>query len=173
VNRLSSFVRKVARALTPPVRRNVRTDAAPDAPPLTVRTRLIAPPGANGLKISYAPDADGDADAGEIVWTWVPYAEGDGRGKDRPVLVIGRQDADHVYAVRLTSQPHDGEGGYIAIGSGAWDGRARASWVDIEQLYSVHRRGMRREAAALDLDRFVLVANALRRRYGWDAERRR
>ena len=75
MNRLSSFVRKVARALTPPVRRNVRTDAAPDAPPLTVRTRLIASPGANGLKISYAPDADGDADAGEIVWTFPKDAD--------------------------------------------------------------------------------------------------
>ncbi len=173
MNRLSSFVHRVARAITSPRRVRASRDASPGVPPLAIRTRLIAPPGAHGLKISYAPDADGDADAGEIVWTWVPYAEGDGRGKDRPVLVIGRQDADHVYAVRLTSQPHDGEGGYIAIGSGAWDGRARASWVDIEQLYSVHRRGMRREAAALDLDRFVLVANALRRRYGWDAERRR
>lgn len=155
------------------MRRKQSADAAPDAPPLAVRTRLIAPPGANGLKISYAPEADGDADAGEIVWTWVPYAEGDGRGKDRPVLVIGRQDSEHVYAVRLTSQQHDGDRDYIAIGSGPWDARGRASWVDIEQLYSVHHRGMRREAAAVDLDRFVIVANALRSRYGWDAEKRR
>ena len=173
MNRLSSFVRKVARALTPPMRRKVRTDAVPDAPPLAIRTRLLSPPAANGLKIGYAPEADGGADAGEIVWTWVPYAEGDGRGKDRPVLVIGRQDSDHVYAVRLTSRPHDGDRDYIAIGSGSWDAKGRASWVDIEQLYSVHHRGMRREAAALELDRFVIVANALRRRYGWDAERHR
>lgn len=173
MNRLSSFVRQVARALTPPVRREVRTDAVADVPPLAVRTRLIAAPGANGLKISYAPELDGDADAGEIVWTWVPYEEGDGRGKDRPVLVIGRQDPDHVYAVRLTSQPHDGDRDYVTIGSGPWDARERASWVDIEQLYSVNHHGMRREAAALDLDRFVIVANALRRRYGWDAESRR
>lgn len=122
--------------------------------------------------MSYAPEADGEADAGEIVWTWVPYAEGDGRGKDRPVLVIGRQDADHVYAVRLTSRSHDGDRDYIAIGSGPWDAQGRPSWVDVEQLYSVHHDGMRREAAALDLDRFVTVANALRRRYGWEAEKR-
>jgi hypothetical protein len=78
-----------------------------------------------------------------------------------------------VFAVRLTSQSHDGDRDYVAIGSGPWDARGRSSWVDIEQLYSEHHHGMRREAAALDLDRFVLVANALRRRYGWDAERRR
>jgi len=173
VSQLSSLVRRVVRALTPSRHASVGTDAARDALPLAIRTRLIAPPGAHGLTISYAPEPDGDADAGEIVWTWVPYIEGDGRGKDRPVLVIGRQDSDHVFAVRLTSQSHDGDRDYVAIGSGPWDARGRSSWVDIEQLYSEHHHGMRREAAALDLDRFVLVANALRRRYGWDAERRR
>ena len=40
-------------------------------------------------------------------------------------------------------------------------------WVDIDQVYSVHHDGMRREAAALDLKRFAVVADALVRRYGW------
>ncbi|MGV9193056.1 type II toxin-antitoxin system PemK/MazF family toxin [Microbacterium sp. MC2] len=129
----------------------------------------IAPPPPSALTITYAPDRDGDPDAGEIVWTWVPYDEKDGRGKDRPVLIIGRQDADWVYAVRLTSRARDGDRDYLSIGSGPWDSRGRESWVDTEQIYLVHREGMRREAAALDLDRFVVVANALHRRYGWDA----
>ena len=54
-----------------------------------------------------------------------------------------------------------------AIGSGAWDAQGRPSWVDIEQIYSVHADGMRREASALDLERFVRVADALHQRYGW------
>ncbi|TDN92907.1 type II toxin-antitoxin system PemK/MazF family toxin [Microbacterium sp. BK668] len=127
----------------------------------------IAPPRANDLRIAYQPDPDGDPDAGEIIWTWVPYAERDGRGKDRPVLVIGRQDASRVYAVRLTSKAHDGDRDFLPIGSGPWDSQGRPSWVDIEQLYSVHVDGMRREASALDLDRFTRVAQALHRRYGW------
>ena len=128
----------------------------------------ITPPGRRGLRITYAPDKDGDPDAGEIVWTWVPYAENDGRGKDRPLLVIARQSADRVYAVRLTSKPHDGDRDFLPLGTGDWDSQGRPSWLDIEQLYSVHRDGMRREASALDLDRFVRVADALHRRYGWD-----
>src|SRR5580765_7990997 len=40
--------------------------------------------------IVYAPDLDGAADPGEIVWAWVPFEENDGRGKDRPLLVVGR-----------------------------------------------------------------------------------
>lgn len=129
-------------------------------------TRTVARP-PRDLVIEYRPDADGTADAGEIVWTWVPYVENDGRGKDRPVLVIGRASADRVYAVRLTSKAHDGDRDFLPLGAGEWDSRGRASWVDIEQLYTVHDRGMRREAAALDLPRFTMVAEALQKRYGW------
>lgn len=127
----------------------------------------IEPPVASGLRISYAPERDGDPDAGEIVWTWVPYSENDGRGKDRPVLVIGRQSVDRVFAVRLTSRSHEADRDFLPIGPGPWDSQGRPSWVDIEQLYSVHRDGMRREASELDLARFTVVARALHARYGW------
>lgn len=121
--------------------------------------------------ISYSPDRDGAPDAGEIIWTWVPYEEGDGRGKDRPVLVIGRESVDRVYAVRMTSRAHDGDRDYLSIGAGDWDAQGRESWVDIEQLYSVHDAGMRREAAVLARARFERVAAALQKRYGWRALR--
>ena len=133
------------------------------------RTLEVRPPGCKDLRIQYSPSPDGNPDAGEIVWTWVPYEENDGRGKDRPVLVIGQATGERVYAVKLTSKSHDRDRDYLPIGSGSWDGQGRPSWIDIEQLYSVHPAGMRREAAALDLDTFVKVAAALQRRYGWDA----
>nr|WP_226533115.1 type II toxin-antitoxin system PemK/MazF family toxin [Microbacterium paraoxydans] len=123
------------------------------------------------LEVSYAPQRDGAPDAGEIVWTWVPYEENDGRGKDRPVLVIGRESPERVYAVRMTSRPHDGDRDYISIGTGGWDTQRRESWVDIEQLYSVHERGLRREAAVLGRPRYDRVGAALERRYGWSAAR--
>ncbi len=127
----------------------------------------VPPPSRDALRITYSPDPDGSPDAGEILWTWVPYDENDGRGKDRPVLVVARQDDVRVYAVRLTSKAHDGDRDFLPIGTGEWDSRGRPSWVDVEQIYSVHRDGMRREASALDLDRFVRIADALHRRYGW------
>ncbi|WP_282846713.1 type II toxin-antitoxin system PemK/MazF family toxin [Microbacterium oxydans] len=133
-------------------------------------TVRIDPGRIRSLRVAYAPQRDGAPDAGEIVWTWVPYEENDGRGKDRPVLVIGRESADRVYAVRMTSKPHDGEHDYLSIGSGAWDSQARESWVDIEQLYSVHERGLRREAAVLDRRRYDRVGAALARRYGWSVD---
>ena len=169
VTRRKSLLGALAGLFRAPSTRGRASDAAPREPGRTrgSETVEIAPPPPAGLRISCAPDRDGDPDAGEVVWTWVPYAENDGRGKDRPVLVIGRQSADRVYAVRLTSRSRDGDRDFLALGAGAWDAQGRPSWVDIEQLYSVHVDGMRREASALDLGRFARVAAALQERYGW------
>ncbi len=130
-------------------------------------TVRIDPDRIQDLKVDYSPSKDGAPDSGEVIWTWVPYEENDGRGKDRPVLVIGRHSAARVYAVRMTSKAHDRDRDYLSIGSGGWDSQGRESWVDIEQLYSVHEKGMRREAAILDRKRYDRVAVALVERYGW------
>ncbi|MGL3150654.1 type II toxin-antitoxin system PemK/MazF family toxin [Microbacterium sp. A82] len=130
-------------------------------------TIRIDPESAPHLRVDYSPKRDGAPDAGEVIWTWVPYEENDGRGKDRPVLVIGRVSPDRVYAVRMTSKAHERDRDYLSIGSGGWDSQGRESWVDIEQLYSVHEDGMRREAAVLDRRRYDRVAAALIARYGW------
>jgi hypothetical protein len=140
-------------------------------PTASTETAAVDAERVSDLVLDYAPDRDGEPDAGEIVWTWVPYEENDGRGKDRPVLVIARHSADRVYAVRLTSSPHDRDRDYLALGAGEWDASGRPSWVDLEHLYSVHTRGMRREAAALDAARFRTVSEALHARYGWRSGR--
>jgi len=131
------------------------------------QTVEVVPPAPRDLVITYAPDRDGEPDAGEVVWTWVPYAENDGRGKDRPVLVIAHQDAERVYAVKLTSKSHDGDRDFLFVGPGEWDSAGRPSWADLDQVYSVHVEGMRREASALDAQRFAVVAQALQARHGW------
>ena len=66
----------------------------------------------------YAPDLDGRADPGEIVWTWVVYEDDPTRGKDRPVLVVGR-DRSVLLGLMLSSQTHhDDDRNWIGIGSG-------------------------------------------------------
>ncbi|HEU4491075.1 MAG TPA: type II toxin-antitoxin system PemK/MazF family toxin [Jiangellales bacterium] len=119
------------------------------------------------VRTSYAPAPDGDPDPGEIVWTWVPYEEGDGRGKDRPVLVVAREDGGTLLAVPLSSREHEGHGDWLPLGPGAWDSRGRPSWVALDRVLRVHAAGMRREGATLDRERFELVTDRLRRRYGW------
>ncbi|MFI1865349.1 type II toxin-antitoxin system PemK/MazF family toxin [Streptomyces jumonjinensis] len=127
-----------------------------------------ADPAAVGpVRTSYAPDRDGDPDPGEIVWTWVPFEEGDGRGKDRPVLIVAREEPGTLLAVQLSSKPHDRDREWVPIGTGSWDREGRDSWVDLDRVLRVHERGMRREACALDRPRFDTVAERLRERYGW------
>ncbi|MFF9482408.1 type II toxin-antitoxin system PemK/MazF family toxin [Streptomyces sp. NPDC014733] len=125
------------------------------------------PASVGAVRMAYAPDPDRDPDPGEIVWTWVPYEEGDGRGKDRPVLVVAREAAGTLLAVRLSSKPHDQDREWIAIGAGPWDRAGRDSWVDLDRVLRLHPQGMRREACALDRGRFGLVARRLQERYGW------
>ncbi|MFJ6212944.1 type II toxin-antitoxin system PemK/MazF family toxin [Streptomyces sp. NPDC092296] len=127
----------------------------------------VRPDGMGPVRTAYAPDHDGDPDPGEIVWTWVPYEEHDGRGKDRPVLVVAREAGGTLLAVMLSSKEHDGSGDWVALGAGPWDRSGRDSWVSLDRVLRVHPRGMRREACALDRARFDLVAERLRRRYGW------
>ncbi|MET8685052.1 type II toxin-antitoxin system PemK/MazF family toxin [Streptomyces sp. NPDC004732] len=139
----------------------------------TTATAEVEPREVGRVHTEYAPDRDGDPDPGEIVWTWVPYEENDGRGKDRPVLVVAREASGTLLAVQLSSKRHDGDRdgaaarGRVPIGSGPWDREGRDSWVLIDRVLRVHDGGMRREACALDRMRFNLVVLRLRERYGW------
>ena len=119
--------------------------------------------------LAYAPQPDGRPDPGEIVWTWVPYEEDHSQGKDRPVLLIGR-DGDWLLALMLTSKDHDRDHDQEArhgrhwqdIGSGAWDSQGRPSEVRVDRILRVDATAVRREGAVLDRARFDEVAAAVR-----------
>ncbi|MFN3601757.1 MAG: type II toxin-antitoxin system PemK/MazF family toxin [Dietzia sp.] len=117
--------------------------------------------------VSYAPDLDGHADPGEIVWTWVEFEEADGRGKDRPVLVVGR-DGDRLLGLQLSSQDRrDDDEGWLGLGTGPWDSEGRPSWVRLDRVLDVPEKGIRREGAICPRSKFEQVADRLRSDYGW------
>jgi hypothetical protein len=118
-------------------------------------------------RVAYAPDLDGAADPGEIVWTWVPFEEDDGRGKDRPVLVVGREGRDLVGLMLSSQSERADDRNWIGIGTGAWDGQGRPSYVRLDRVIEVGEHEIRREGAMLDERRFERVADALRSGYGW------
>ncbi len=124
---------------------------------------------------TYSPEADGQPDPGEVVWTWVPYEEDASQGKDRPVVVLARAEAPHppgqLLCLQLTSQDHDRDaedearwGRYwIDIGSGDWDPERRPSEVRVDRLLVLPEADVRREGAALDRTVFdAVVAEASR-----------
>ncbi len=136
--------------------------------PTGAPTATVRPPGAPaGRHLEYAPHLDGAADPGEVVWTWVPFEEDASQGKDRPVLVVGRDDRA-LLGLMLSSQAyHQGDRDWLPIGPGAWDGERRPSWVRLDRVLDVPEAGIRREGAVLDRDRFDQVAVRLRSQHGW------
>ncbi|GAA4404844.1 type II toxin-antitoxin system PemK/MazF family toxin [Tsukamurella soli] len=133
-------------------------------------TRTSTPSHLRARAIAYAPKLDGQADPGEIVWTWVEFEENAGPeaggGKDRPVLVVGRSGAT-LLGLMLSTRDHDADTRWLALGLGDWDEQRRTSWVRLDRVLDVPEDGIRREGAILELARFELVAHRLRDEYGW------
>src|SRR5690349_5900749 len=74
--------------------------AAPASTPhvrgVSTATVEVDPRRVGAVHLTYSPTTDGDPDPGEIVWTWVPYEENDGRGKDRPVVIVASEPSGTV-----------------------------------------------------------------------------
>ena len=142
------------------VARTARTDERSAA---TVR----APGAPAGRHLEYSPDLDGDADPGEIVWTWVVFEDDPHEGKDRPVLVVGRSGQTLLGLMLSSQHERDGQHGWLALGPGGWDRESRPSWVRLDRVLEVAEHGIRREGAILDRARFDRVAARLRSQHGW------
>lgn len=130
-------------------------------------TSTSVPTAHRARRIVYAPDLDGRADPGEIVWTWVVYEDDPTRGKDRPVLVVGRNQRT-LLGLMLSSQEHHAlDDAWVGIGTGSWDYDGRPSWVRLDRVLDVPEDGIRREGAILDRDRFEVIATRLRAEFSW------
>jgi PemK-like, MazF-like toxin of type II toxin-antitoxin system len=130
-------------------------------------TSTSFPTAQRARKLVYSPALDGRADPGEIVWTWVVYEDDPSRGKDRPVLVVGR-DRSVLLGLMVSSQErHAADPDWVGIGSGDWDYEGRQSWVRLDRVLEVPEEGIRREGAILRREIFDAVANRLRAEYSW------
>lgn len=121
-------------------------------------------------RTSYAPDPDGAPDPGEVVWTWVPYEEDYSQGKDRPVLLIGR-NGTRLLGLMLTSKDRNNasrrDEDYLDVGTGPWDAQGRPSEVKLDRILQIDPRDIRREGAVMGRATFDRVAAALRQLHGW------
>ncbi|MER7169670.1 type II toxin-antitoxin system PemK/MazF family toxin [Micromonospora sp. NPDC000207] len=156
---VAARISRVAREATLPRQRGGPTPAQ------VARGRQVT--ALQGRELTYAPEPDGQADPGEVVWTWVPYEDDPKQGKDRPVLVVGRHSRT-LFGLMLSSQgDRDGQRHWLALGPGEWDRDNRPSWVRLDRVLTMREDGIRREGAVLDRSRFDRVAAALRAGYGW------
>ena len=143
----------------------------PSAPAATVASDGSDYPGdyRDMINFEYSPSLDGDADPGEIVWTWVPFEEDHSQGKDRPVILVGR-DGEYLLALMMTSKDHNNrehaDPNYLDLGSGPWDPQGRASEVKLNRVIRVRPDAMRREGAIMPEDTFRLIERAWTRHNG-------
>jgi hypothetical protein len=178
-------LREGARSLQradPSPRRRARTAPPPApagrTPTLRPARRSAEEPSRNGapgrIDLDYRPHDDGRPDPGEVVWAWVPYEEDDGRGKDRPVLVVAREGAG-LLGLMLSSKDHDLDAAdearhgryWVDVGTGAWDRQGRPSEARVDRVLRLDPADVRREGAALDRARFDEVVAEVRRVQGW------
>ncbi|HIW29519.1 MAG TPA: type II toxin-antitoxin system PemK/MazF family toxin [Candidatus Luteococcus avicola] len=118
--------------------------------------------------IEYCPQAGRLGDPGEVVWCWVPYEEDHYQGKDRPVLLIGR-DGSWLLGLPLTSKDHDRDEAqearagrhWMDVGTGSWDSRGRPSEVRLDRIIRVDAHRVRRTGSALDRAIFDQVTEAV------------
>ena len=179
VNKAPRFIRQVQtsqivlRELQQAVKitANVIAAAAPQPPAAITTGRPVTstsfPTAHRARKLVYAPDLDGRADPGEIVWTWVVYEDDPSRGKDRPVLVVGRDRGVLLGLVMSSQERHAAHPDWVGIGSGEWDYEGRPSWVRLDRVLDVPEEGIRREGAILAREIFDIVAARLRADYAW------
>ena len=122
---------------------------------------------AAGSGVLYAPRPDGKPDPGEIVWAWVPYEDDPAQGKDRPVLLIGRE-GNRLLALPLTTRDRNNASSkdrrYVDIGTGAWDRKGRPSEVNVDRVLRLEPSAIRRNGAVLHRAAFDAVLDAMRRR---------
>ncbi|MEB3020687.1 type II toxin-antitoxin system PemK/MazF family toxin [[Mycobacterium] crassicus] len=149
----------------------ILSGGAPDESPAIPTGRPVTdssvPTAHRARRLVYAPDLNGRADPGEIVWTWVAYEDDPGQGKDRPVLVVGR-DHTTLLGLMLSSQArHQDDANWVGIGAGSWDETHRVSWVRLDRVLDVPEESIRREGAILERTVFEVVASRLRSDYAW------
>jgi hypothetical protein len=164
---LKTLLRRVAEVVAPPRAPQQQPAPAPRPRPQGTTHPRHVPTHERGRHIEYSPNLDGDADPGEIVWTWVPYEDDPNQGKDRPVLVVGRSGRTVLGLMLSSKDRRDGEHNWLPLGTGAWDSEDRPSWIRLDRVIEVDHDGIRREGAILDRSRFDEVAARLRQEYGW------
>lgn len=118
--------------------------------------------------IAYAPDIDGQVEAGEIAWLWVPAYGPENPPAERAMVVVGRANREDVLGLLISpEQCHDEEQNWLAIGPGGWNPSGETCWVRVDKLIQVPEHSVRRQGVLLPEARFDRIARVLRTRFGW------
>lgn len=126
------------------------------------RTRVI-PTGDIPRAIFYAPDMDGQAEPGEVVWFNVPTTP----MRERSMLVVGRERQDVLGLLISSDEIHADDDDWLPIGSGEWKPSGDPCWIRLDKTLSIPETDLRRRGALFPARRFERIADHLRKRFDW------
>lgn len=123
----------------------------------------VKPTAAIPRNIYYAPDMDGGAEPGEVVWVTVPSEP----PSERSMLVVGRDRADVLGLLISPEKDHADDSRWLGIGSGGWDATGEPCWVRLDKTLCVPESDVHRRGTTVPPLRFERVANRLRDHFDW------
>ena len=126
---------------------------------------LARPTGACASTLIYAPDMDGQADPGEVVWVHSPNKQSDGR--ERAIVILGHHERYIRGLLISTNDEHSTDNNWLEIGAGGWDMQGRPAWVRLDKIIEVPDHMIRRKGTVLPRRRFERIASRLRTDYNW------
>ena len=124
---------------------------------------LVKPTSKVARGIYYAPDMDGQAEPGEIVWVTVPSTP----PQERSLLVIGREHHDVLGLLISPEERHARDEHWLDIGSGEWDDTGEPCWVRLDKTLMVPETEVHRRGTYIPPRRFERIANRLRKHFDW------
>ena len=142
-------------------------DTRIDDPEERAAVTTVRPTEHHARSIYYAPDRDGQADPGEVIWVWIQPNLPGHPARERAMVVVGR--SQHLLLGLLISPnpEHANEDNWIDIGSGGWDVAGRQCWVRLDKILEVPESPIRRQGAIIPKSRFERIAQRLRSDYSW------
>lgn len=117
--------------------------------------------------IFFAPDMDGQADSGEVVWIWTPTDGPQSPPTERALLVVGRTRTTILGMIISPNPRHAQEDAWLEIGSGEWDASGRQCWIRLDRVLEVSEEQVRRQGILFPQRRFERIAHRLRSVYHW------
>lgn len=117
--------------------------------------------------IFFAPDMDGQADSGEVVWVWAPTDGPNSPPTERAILLVGRTRSTVLGLLISPNSAHSNEDAWLEIGSGEWDDSGRQCWVRLDRVLEISEEQVRRKGILFPQRRFERIANRLRQKYHW------
>ncbi|OEX92052.1 type II toxin-antitoxin system PemK/MazF family toxin [Corynebacterium sp. Marseille-P4321] len=123
----------------------------------------VRPTASIARNITYAPDMDGGAEPGEVVWLTVPSNP----PKQRSMLIVGRERHDVLGLLISPDEAHEQDERWFEIGPGEWCETGRPCWVRLDKTLVVPESDVHRRGTTVPPRRFERIANRLRERFDW------